>query len=140
MTLDDRRTKNLVYVDNATADQPRLQNQQSSRAINSLLRVAVRIVERLETDSLLYVAEDDERAAKLASVLRQLAPNALILYLPSSDALPGDDAPSSPANAGQRVAVLRRLAECQSQHQPKLLACITSAEATAQLYAPPASF
>ncbi|WP_163103891.1 hypothetical protein, partial [Acinetobacter baumannii] len=66
----------------------------------SLLRTAARLAERLEQGSVLYVADDDARAAALADLLRALAPDACVAHVPASDALPGDDAPASPANAG----------------------------------------
>ncbi|WP_234026271.1 helicase-related protein [Qipengyuania thermophila] len=101
-----------------------------------LLRTAVRIVEATAEGCLLYVAEDDGRAATLAELVRALMPDHPVLFIPASDALPGDDAPASAANAGARVAALRQLAEATKDR----LACITSAEATAQLYAPPQAF
>ncbi|MEP9403492.1 DEAD/DEAH box helicase [Sphingomonas silueang] len=88
--------------------------------------------------SLLFVAADDTRAAAIAAVLHAIAPDAAVVYLPASDALPGDDAPASPANAGARVAALRRLRIAGGDGRP--VACITAAEATALRIAAPDAF
>ena len=115
-------------------------NRPRPASSSSLVRDAVRIVEQLEAGPLLYIADDDKRAAKLATVVAQLDPDVCVLHVPASDALPGDDAPASPANAGQRVAALCQLRAWHEGRVDKPLVCITSAEATAQLYAPPEAF
>ena len=106
----------------------------------SLLRTAVRIAAEAAEQSLLYVAVDETRARNLAESVRALLPGACVVHLPASDALPGDDAPSSPANAGGRVAALRRLRVWHDDADGTQLVCITSAEATAQVYAAPDKF
>ena len=111
-----------------------------NRPIKSLLHYAVSLVEILGDKPLLYVAADDASAAALADCVRALAPAATVIHLPATDALPGDDAPASPANAGQRVAALRLLREWSERGAATRLICITSAEATAISYAPPDSF
>lgn len=105
----------------------------------SLLHIAVCLIDASGKEPLLYVAADDIRAASVADIVRSLSPKACVLHLVASDALPGDDAPASPANAGRRVATLRKLREWHVRAEMPLI-CITSAEATAQLYAPPAAF
>lgn len=105
----------------------------------SLLHIAVCLLDASGNEPLLYVAVDDVRAVAIADIVRSLAPKACVLHLVASDALPGDDAPASPANAGQRVATLRKLREWHGRAEMPLI-FITSAEATAQLYAPPAAF
>lgn len=105
----------------------------------SIFRTAVRIAGQLDQGDLLYVADDDRRAALLADAVRALAPAATVVAVPASDALPGDDAPASPANAGLRVAALRQLRARRVDGKTPLL-CVTSAEATAHLYPPPAAF
>lgn len=110
------------------------------QALSSLARLGIRIVEQLAARPLLYVADDDSRAAKLAAIVAQLEPEARVLNVPASDTLPGDDAPASPANAGQRVAALCRLRDWREAGDGALLVCITSAEATASLHAPPEAF
>jgi transcription-repair coupling factor (superfamily II helicase) len=88
--------------------------------------------------SLLFVASDEVRAAAIADLLRAFVPEAEIVHLPASDALPGDDAPASPGNAGARVAALRRLRIADAEQ--RRFACITTPEATALRIAAPADF
>jgi transcription-repair coupling factor (superfamily II helicase) len=64
----------------------------------------------------------------------------LAIYCPGSDALPGEEAPASPANVGQRVAALRRLRLEQSAPERRRIACITTGEALGRLYPEPAAF
>ena len=101
----------------------------------SLLRVAIRIAECPGDDALLFVATDETRARMVSEMASALMPDACVIYLPASDALPGDDAPSSPAIAGQRVTALRQLYEWHSRKDAVRLVCITSAAATGQAYA-----
>ncbi len=101
--------------------------------------IAAALVERLADSAILYVAADDQRATEIAAIAAALAPDALVVQLPSSDALPGDEAPASPANVGRRVAALRRVrAGAQGESAPILL--VTTAEATAVRYPAPASY
>ena len=51
-----------------------------------------------------YLAADEPRAAEVVRALEGGAGEAAVVYCPPSDALPGDSAPPSPANAGQRAA------------------------------------
>ena len=104
-----------------------------------ILRTAVRIAEHVARGDLLYIADDDRRAASLAEAVRALSPAVTVVVVPATDALPGDDAPASPANAGQRVAALRHLHVHRTEPQGRLL-CITSGEATAHLYPPSEAF
>lgn len=109
------------------------------RAIPRAAPVAVGLVEHLREGNVVYVAADDHRATEIATIAGAMAPDALVVHLPSSDALPGDEAPASPANVGRRVAALRRLragTECGAA--PILL--VTTAEATAVRYPVPAMF
>ncbi|HEU0066808.1 MAG TPA: DEAD/DEAH box helicase, partial [Sphingomonas sp.] len=88
---------------------------------------------------IVYVAVDEQRAEAVAGVLRAFAPDDLVLHMPSSDALPGDDAPPSPANVGRRVAALRRLRARNSGLRARAV-LVTSAEATAVRYPAPGAF
>ncbi|MDB5702784.1 MAG: box helicase [Sphingomonadales bacterium] len=90
------------------------------------------MAEHLVEANLFYVATDEQKAQSVAAAVRIAAPEAEIVFIPSSDALPGEDAPASPANAGTRVAALRRL--YRATEGGKRVACIVSAEATARLY------
>ena len=111
----------------------------STTPVAATAPIAVAIAEATSRGSLIYVAADDQRATEIAAIVTALAPDALVVHLPSSDALPGDDAPASPANVGRRVAALRRLrAGSEDKTSPILL--VTTAEATAVRYPPPAMF
>jgi len=100
--------------------------------------VAATLAVEVQTGSVMFIASDEMRAASLAEVVAAFAPMAEVVHLPASDALPGDDAPASPGNAGARVAALRRLRIAHGEGRP--VACITTPEATALRIAPPADF
>ncbi|WP_116090833.1 TRCF domain-containing protein [Sphingomonas crusticola] len=110
-----------------------------NKAVAPLARIATRIAEAIGTGDIVYVAADERDAEAIAAAVAAITTDTIV-HVPSSDALPGDDAPASPSNAGRRAAALRRLhiAACEAHRQP--LACIVSAEATARLYPPPESF
>ena len=101
--------------------------------------LATAIAERLADANLVYIASDDRRATEIAAIVATLSPAALVVHLPSSDALPGDDAPASPANVGLRVAALRRLRAGVEAGRASIL-LVTTAEATAVRYPAPAMF
>lgn len=101
--------------------------------------VAVAIAGALDGDDVVYLTDDEQQAEALASALAAIVPNPVI-HLLSSDALPGDAAPASPANIGRRVAALQRLRRVQGEADRPHLACILSGEAAAQRYAAPAQF
>lgn len=90
-------------------------------------------------DTLLYLADDDRQAEAITCALRVLAPARPIIFIPSSDALPGQDTPASPANIGQRVSALRALRQAVAAEQAGIV-CLLSGEAAAQRYPPPQSF
>lgn len=100
--------------------------------------IAAALAEALAETDLLFVAADESRAAQVAAILAAFAPDARVLHLPSSDALPGEDAPASPANIGARVAALR-CARVAAQ-EGRRTALVTTAEATVVRYAPPDVF
>ena len=98
-------------------------------------------VARLLRDrDIVCLADDDQQADALAGALRAALPDHPILFIPSSDALPGDVAPASPANIGSRVAALHALRLAQQTRDRKHLACVLSGEAAARLYPPPDAF
>ncbi len=104
----------------------------------SIARVAARIAEQVAAGGdLLYIAADETRAEALWASVASLVGD-VVVFVPASDALPGDDAPASPANAGRRVTALRRLLEARETKQR--LICITSAEAVARRYPEPVAF
>ena len=101
---------------------------------------AAALAEALADDDLLFAAGDESRAAGVAHALAAAAPDAAVLLCPGSDALPGDDAPASPANVGARVAALRRLRTLLGQVARPRIALVTTGEALARAYAAPATF
>ena len=101
---------------------------------------ATRLAQALAAGDVLFVASDEQRAEAVAAALAAASPGAAVIHCPSSDALPGDRAPASPGNVGQRLAALRRLRLLQGQKERAPLALVTTAEAAARLYPTPASF
>jgi transcription-repair coupling factor (superfamily II helicase) len=99
--------------------------------------LAAMLVERAAHGDLLFASVDEQRAAAVAAIAAALAPDVTVVHLPSSDALPGDEAPASPGNIGRRVAALRCL-RATVRKGPVLL--VTTAEATAVAYAEPRVF
>lgn len=102
--------------------------------------VAVRLAEALAGGDLLFIASDEQRAEAVAMALRAGASDADIIHCPSSDALPGDAAPASPANVGRRVAALRRARLANQAGNRPPMAFVTTAEAAARRYAAPEAF
>lgn len=110
----------------------------SDRPIEEPGEIAVGLAEALRTGNVIYIARDEVRAAEIAKALSQMAPEERVAFCPGSDALPGEDSPPSPANAGQRVAALRAArAACSSL---SLIALVTTAEAAGRLYPAPSAF
>lgn len=102
-------------------------------------RIATRIVEASANGDLVYVASDERSAEAIAAAVRAITANPVI-HVPASDALPGEDAPASPANAGRRVAALRYLYDLNSAKDRPAIACIIAAEASARRYPAPEAF
>jgi len=102
--------------------------------------IAALLATALADGDLLFAATDEQRAHAISRALTAAAPDAQVVLCPGSDALPGDDTPASPANVGQRVSALRaiRLALADPDRPP--IACVTTGEALARLYPPPAAF
>jgi transcription-repair coupling factor (superfamily II helicase) len=94
--------------------------------------IAARLLTALEEGDLVFLAADEVRAAEVARAIRAAAPETDVLFCPGSDALPGDSAPPSPANVGQRTAALRKLAARDGRR----VALISTGEAAARLYPP----
>ncbi len=115
-------------------------NASDNEAPLGIGEVAATLATALTDGDLLYAAVDEQRGVAIAQALRAAAPDALVLFCPGSDALPGDDAPASPSNVGQRVSALRhiRLALAEPDRAP--IACITTGEALARLYPAPSTF
>lgn len=102
--------------------------------------IATSIAPALKTRDVVYLADDDQQAEAIAAALRAIVPGDGVIFVPSSDALPGDVAPASPASSGSRVAALRRLRIVQKAPDRARIACIFSGEAAAIRYPSPESF
>jgi transcription-repair coupling factor (superfamily II helicase) len=101
---------------------------------------AAALAEVLAGGDLLFAAADEPYAAAVTRSLAAASPDAVVMLCPASDALPGDDAPASPANVGTRVAALRRLRVLLNQDGRPRVALVTTGEALARTYAPPGAF
>lgn len=102
--------------------------------------VATRIAEHLQHGDLVYIADSEQTAVALAAAVRAAAPQAAVVLVPASDALPGEDAPASLGNAGARVAALRQIRGTAQGTRQKPYVVLASAEAIARRYAPPDAF
>ena len=100
----------------------------------------MRLAEALADGDVVFLAADDARAAAVSRALAAAAPDAAVIHCPGSDALPGDSAPASPANAGLRVAALHRLCALQGSADRPRIALISTGEAAARLYPPASAF
>jgi len=89
---------------------------------------------------LLFAAADEPHGIAVAQALEAAAPDATVVFCPGSDALPGDEAPASPANVGQRVSALRRIRLALAAADRGPVACITTGEALGRVYARPDDF
>lgn len=102
--------------------------------------VATRIAEHLQHGDLVYIADSEQTAVALAAAVSAAAPQAAVVLIPASDALPGEEAPASPGNAGARVAALRQIRGKVQGTCQKPCVVLASAEAIARRYAPPNAF
>jgi len=101
---------------------------------------AAALAEALVHGDILHAAADEQTAAAIAKALTAAAPEAAVILCLGSDALPGDDAPASPANVGQRVAALRQMRLTLPAGERPRICCITTGEALGRAYPPPAAF
>ncbi|MDO7841947.1 helicase-related protein [Sphingomonas immobilis] len=106
----------------------------------NLAFIATQLAKTLTESNVVYLTDDEQDAERLAAVLRKITRDDAVVHLPSSDALPGDVAPASPANIGRRVAGLRALRGLQSEPVRAHIACILSGEAAARRYPLPEAF
>jgi transcription-repair coupling factor (superfamily II helicase) len=102
--------------------------------------IAAAAAELLGERDVLIAAVDEARGVAIAHALAAAAPDARVLFCPGSDALPGDDAPASPANVGQRVSALRQMRMLTAAKKRARVACVTTGEALARAYPPPVEF
>ena len=106
----------------------------------TLAETAAALAEALPAGDILFAAADEVRAAAVWRLLTSAAPNDTVLLCPGSDALPGDDAPASPVNVGQRVAALRSARASLADAKRRPIALITTGEALARAYPAPPTF
>jgi transcription-repair coupling factor (superfamily II helicase) len=106
---------------------------------NVIAAIACLIHDELAKRDVLFLADDDRQAEALARALEALGPAGTVVHIPASDALPGEKAPASPANIGQRVAALRLLRQAVAVKEMRIC-CLASGEAAAQPYPPPKAF
>ncbi|WP_230482909.1 helicase-related protein [Sphingomonas sp. Leaf21] len=102
--------------------------------------LAAGAAERLARGDIVLATTDETRAMAVVSILTAIARDATVLFCPGSDALPGDDAPASPANVGQRVSALHMLRAALSKKKRGPIALVTSGEALARGLPSPETF
>ena len=98
------------------------------------------LLTELAGKDVIVIAADEAAGTEIAQALAAGAPDATVLFCPGSDALPGDSAPPSPANVGQRATALRRLRAALAATKRPHVALVTTGEAVTRLYPPPAQF
>jgi transcription-repair coupling factor (superfamily II helicase) len=106
----------------------------------ALGELAVALLDALEDGDLVWLADDEPSGRALFQAVRAGAPDALVLFVPPSDSLPGESAPPTPANAGERTAALRKVAGALGGTDRPPIALVSTGEAAARLTAPPAAF
>ena len=106
----------------------------------SIAEASAAVAELLADANVIVAVADETRALALTRMVAALVPDAATMFCPGSDALPGDNAPASPANVGQRVSALRAIRRALEAEAPGRIALITSGEALARAYPAPAAF
>jgi transcription-repair coupling factor (superfamily II helicase) len=94
-----------------------------------------RLLAAVEDGDVLYVASSEQRAEAIANAAASLT-DALVLWFPPQDTMPGENAPSSPAIAGRRFAALHALHGRDAGH----VLFVTEATAAAQRIAAPGAY
>ncbi len=101
----------------------------------------VEALQQSDSKRVFFAAGDEPRARNIAAMLQGMCgDSALVLFVPSSDALPGDDAPASPANVGQRVSSLGRLHHSLAAKTVPPIVLVTTGEALGRQYAAPGAY
>ena len=85
-------------------------------------------------DGIVFLAENENRAERLGSVLHSLDPSQDVMVFPRLNTLPFDSLEPSRDIAGRRASVLRRLARTR-----KPIFLVSTAEAMMERLPPPAS-
>lgn len=96
---------------------------------------AVAIAELLPGGDLIWAAATEAEARRIAEALAVAAPDATVVLIPESDALPGAELPASPGNVGQRNAARATLAALPADRAT--VAVVTTADALAHLWPSP---
>jgi transcription-repair coupling factor (superfamily II helicase) len=99
-----------------------------------------RIAEMLVKKNVLVIAAGDYRARDIHAALQGASPKTQVIYFPSSDALPGDSQPPTPANIGMRMAALKRARKVAGPRSGVRVCCVTTAEAASELLPDPKTF
>ncbi|WP_205481553.1 helicase-related protein [Sphingomonas arenae] len=98
------------------------------------------LLDQLQTGDVIFLTSDEPRALEIVHALEGGAPEALVLFCPGSDALPGESAPPSPSNVGLRATALRKLRAALSSSERPHIAFVSTGEAAARLYPLPDRF
>ncbi|CAA9535729.1 MAG: Transcription-repair coupling factor [uncultured Sphingosinicella sp.] len=94
-----------------------------------------RLLAAVENDDVLMIASTEQRGEALANAAASLT-DALVLWCPPPDVLPGEPVPSSPAVAGKRFGALAAL----HHRGDRRVLFITDAASAAQKLPPPGAF
>ena len=90
------------------------------------------------TGSILHIARDDQRMARLAEALTLFAPDHEVLRFPAWDCLPYDRVSPNAALVAERIATLARLLELPAPRQPRIV--LSTVNALIQRVPPPGAF
>ena len=124
-----------VAADRPDADDPQRDSGRRKQQAAALGPAVARVSKALEKGDVIAVVCSEQRGEATAEAARALTA-ATVLWCPPPDALPGEEAPSSPAIAGRRVAALAAL---HSRGDGPIL-FVTDAASAAQKVAPPSAF
>ena len=89
-----------------------------------------------EERGVIYVASSEQRAESIAHLLRELAPIAVCVFLPTWDCLPYDRASPAPDILGQQLVACRRLDEVPASRSSSAGCLVTTLEAAVQRLPP----
>ena len=115
-------------------------SQGADTAVDGLGAKILRILGAIGERPVLYLANDETEAERLAAALAAMLGETPVVYLPASDRLPGEDAPSSPENIGRRVSALRKLRVLAAADDCEPPVVVASGEAAAQRWQAPEAF
>lgn len=99
-----------------------------------------RIAEVLEAKNVLAIMSSDYRARDIFAALKGAAPDVVPIFLPATDALPGDTQPPTAANTGARLSALRKARQALKGKSRERVVCITTVEAACEMLPEPETF